>query len=974
MKAPGKNRCREQKKDLLSEYEHIKPQLVDPPFVVSGTVDHVNNARMLADTGCNVMGAINSRYAQLNKIQRIPILPRTINAYDDKPREKVTLAVKSEINIGGVSSTIWMYEIKKMDYDVILGLPWMERIGAVIDAEARSLTFKHHNITIAAKSPQGNIHPISAATFKLWHNRSKKTPHDQPKPEIFSVSMADIEKALKPKVHSDPRTKLPGEYWKYLPLFNHEEAQKLPPLRGEGIDHTIELVPDENGKLPTVPFGPLYSMSREELMVLRKTLNDLLDKGFIRVSNSPVAAPVLFVKKPGGGLRFCVDYRALNNITRKDRYPLPLTNETLERIGRATWFTKLDVISAFHKIRMAEGSEWMTAFRTRYGLYEWLVTPFGLANAPSAFQKYINWAIREFLDEFASAYLDDVLIFTSGSLAKHRKHVSLVLDRLKRAGLFLDIDKCEFEVQSTKYLGFIIEAGKGVRMDPAKVQAIKEWETPRSVKGVRAFLGFANFYRRFIRNFSRIVAPLTNLTRKDRKFIWTPEAENAFSTLKDMFISAPILMQFDPDRTTVLEVDSSGYVTGGLLTQYDDKGVRRPCAFFSRKNTPAECNYEIYDKELLAIVKCVREWGSELRSVKHFEIITDHKNLTYFTTSRKLKERQMRWAEELSQYNFTIRYRPGKEGTQPDVLSRREQDMPEGADNRYSHREMVLLKPDRTHDFPDINCLYINTVSLANVVPCTISPVTTRSQSNDQRAQTQRHSRSASVRPPDQPPHQPDHQPHDQADHQSRQQPETQRQPAATDSEGPQEQLSLHEMWEEARSSDSILGEVKHAVEEGARRFPPQLKIPVSISECSLDADGDVCFRNRKWVPDSEPLRTRITQEAHDSIMNGHPGREGTYQALARQFYWPGMSSYVRQFCNNCDRCRSSTIWRERKHGLLKPLPIADRKWRQISMDFIQGLPESNSCTNILVITDRLTRGVILSPMANIGVDSTSFA
>ena len=217
-------------------------------------------------------------------------------------------------------------------------------------------------------------------------------------------------------MHSDPRTKLLRECWKYLPLFNHEEAQKLPPLRGDGIDHKIQLVPDENGKLPTVPFGPLDSMSREELMVLRKTLNDLLDKGFIRVSNSPAAAPVLFVKKPGGGLRFCVDYRALNNITRKDRYPLPLINETLERIGRATWFTKLDVISAFQKIRMAEGLEWMTAFRTRYGLYEWLVTPFGLANAPSAFQKYINWAIREFLDEFASAYLDDVLIFTSGLL------------------------------------------------------------------------------------------------------------------------------------------------------------------------------------------------------------------------------------------------------------------------------------------------------------------------------------------------------------------------------------------------------------------------------------------------------------------------------------------------------------------------------------------------------------------------------
>ena len=179
---------------MLSEYELIGPQLVDPPFVVYGTVDHVNNARMLADTGCNIMAAVSEKYAQLNNLRRIPIPPRIINAYDDKPHEKVAMAVKSEINIGGVSSTIWMYEIKKMDYDVILGLPWMKRTGAVIDAEATSLTFKHHNVTIAAELPQGNIHPISAAAFKLWHNRSKKTPHDQPKPEIFSVSMADIER------------------------------------------------------------------------------------------------------------------------------------------------------------------------------------------------------------------------------------------------------------------------------------------------------------------------------------------------------------------------------------------------------------------------------------------------------------------------------------------------------------------------------------------------------------------------------------------------------------------------------------------------------------------------------------------------------------------------------------------------------------------------------------------------------------
>ena len=214
-------------------------------------------------------------------------------------------------------------------------------------------------------------------------------------------------------------------------------------------------------------------MSREELLVLRKTLTELLDKNFIRVSQSPAAAPVLFAKKPGGGLRFCVDYRALNAITQKDRYPLPLIRETFRLISKAKWFTKLDIIAAFNKIRIAEGEEWKTAFRTRFGLFEYLVTPFGLTGAPATFQRYINHTLREYLDDFVSAYIDDILIFSDGNLKDHREKVRKVLKKLLDAGLQIDIDKSEFEVQKVKYLGFIIEAGVGISMDPAKVAAIR---------------------------------------------------------------------------------------------------------------------------------------------------------------------------------------------------------------------------------------------------------------------------------------------------------------------------------------------------------------------------------------------------------------------------------------------------------------------------------------------------------------------
>lgn len=213
-------------------------------------------------------------------------------------------------------------------------------------------------------------------------------------------------------------------------------------------------------------------------------------------------------------------------------------------------------------------------------------------------------------------------------------------------------------------------------MDPDKVKAILEWEAPTSVKGVRSFLGFANFYRTFIRDYSGITLPLTQLTHKDRQWQWGEAADQAFTKLKTMFITGPTLLQFDADRETILETDSSGWAVGGVLMQVDEQGLMRPCAFFSKKNDPTKCNYKIYDKVVLAIVRCLEEWQCELRSTREFQIRTDHKNLQYFMTARQLTERQMRWSLLLSKFNFVINYIPGKENERADALSRREQDMP----------------------------------------------------------------------------------------------------------------------------------------------------------------------------------------------------------------------------------------------------------------------------------------------------------
>jgi hypothetical protein len=235
---------------------------------------------------------------------------------------------------------------------------------------------------------------------------------------IGKVTLADIEKALRTKDPVDPKTRLPKQYWPWLDVFSQQLADQLPPHR-VGIDHRIPLRKDASGNEVPPPYGPLYGINREELLVLRKTLTELLDKNFIRVSKSPAASPVLLVRKPGGGIRFCVDYRGLNELTIKDRYPLPLIKETLRNMASARWFTKLDIIAAFHKIRVQPGEEWKTAFRTRYGLYEWNVTPFGLTGAPATFQRYINQVLQDYLDDFVSAYVDDIIIYSSDSLADH---------------------------------------------------------------------------------------------------------------------------------------------------------------------------------------------------------------------------------------------------------------------------------------------------------------------------------------------------------------------------------------------------------------------------------------------------------------------------------------------------------------------------------------------------------------------------
>ena len=586
---------------------------------------------------------------------------------------------------------------------------------------------------------------------------------------------------------------------------------------------------------------------------------------------------------------------------------MPLFKETLRQLSKARWFTKLDVKSAFHRLRIREGDEWMTAFRCRLGLFEWLVTPFGLINAPASFQRYINEQLREHLDLNATAYVDDILAYTDNSEEEHWKTVRSILDKLGKAGLFLDIEKCEFLCKKVKYLGFIVKAGEGVAVDPAKVKAILEWDAPTTVKGVRSFLGFANFYRCFVEGFSDIAAPLINLTKKSVEWKWGQEEIVAFEKLKKIFASEPVLAQWDPERDTILEADSSGYAIGGCLSQIDENGQIRPVAYFSKRLSGAEANYPIHDKEMHSIVSCLEEWKAELISVTEpFTIITDHKNLKYFTTKRLLNERQVRYNDVLQQFRFNLKWRPGSTCERPDALSRRDQEKPKSInDERNAGRIMQLL--------PSLSALPTKVESEAHSSDLEVDPAALANVCDDEEVQA---------------------------------------------------------LWKQGVITDNDWRRARDAVREGERVFPPDLvqRFTVNIAECTVAADGVLRGReNRIWVPDFEPLRTTIMQKVHDSSLTGHPGRDTMIGIILRRWFWAKLRDSVRKFIRNCDVCGRTTVWREAKAGFIRSLPIPERIGSDLTIDFITDLPPSEGCTNIMVITDRLSKDVFM-----FGADSMS--
>jgi hypothetical protein len=333
----------------------------------------------------------------------------------------------------------------------------------------------------------------------------------------------------------------------YEDVFPNDVHSGLPPIRG--IEHQIDFVLGAR-----IPNRPTYRSDPEEIKELQRQVEELMAKGHVRESMSPCTVPVLLVPKKDGTWTMCVDCRAINNITVKYRHPIPRLDDMLDQLHGSCIFTKIDLKSGYHQIRMKEGDEWKTAFKTKYGLYEWLVMPFGLTNAPSTFMRLMNHALRAFIGRFVVVYFDDVLVY-SKDLNEHINHLQCLLDVLRKEKLYANLKKCSFYMEKVVFLGYVISA-KGIEVDEEKVKAIKEWPTPKSITEVRSFHGLASFYRRFVKNFSTLAAPLIEIVKKSVGFKWGSEQDRAFIEIKERLCGTPSLALHDFSKTFEIECDA----------------------------------------------------------------------------------------------------------------------------------------------------------------------------------------------------------------------------------------------------------------------------------------------------------------------------------------------------------------------------------------------------------------------------------
>jgi hypothetical protein len=484
------------------------------------------------------------------------------------------------LNLGEFVMRANLYVTILGSYDVVIGMDWLESHEAILNCKMKWLSLvddEGQRRVIVGWNQGVSLRFVSSLQLRKSMRKGCK---------LYAI-LALNEKGVAEGLEHLPVVR---EFADVFP----EELPGMPPERE--LEFTIDLKPG------TEPIARTpYRMSTPELQELKMQLKELLDLGLIRPSVSPWGAPVIFIRKKDGSWRLCIDYRQLNKATIKNQYPLPRIDDLFDQMKGATVFSKIDLRSGYHQLRIKEDDVPKTAFKMRFGHYEFTVLPFGLTNAPGVFMSLMNGVFREYLDKFVQVFIDDILIY-SRTTEEHDEHLRLVLQCLREHKLYGKLSKCSFYQSRIHYLGHVI-SGEGIVVDPAKVEAIMEWPAPTNVMEVRSFMGLAGYYRRFVEGFSKIANPITELQKKNKKFVWTEKCVEAFRRLKELLTTTPILKVPDMDVDFLVCTDASKEGLGGVLMQDG-----RVIAYISRKLRRHEENYATHDLELLAIVYALKVW------------------------------------------------------------------------------------------------------------------------------------------------------------------------------------------------------------------------------------------------------------------------------------------------------------------------------------------------------------------------------
>ncbi len=463
------------------------------------------------------------------------------------------------------------------------------------------------------------------------------------------------------KILKQVKIKLFSEYHDYLDVFDWAMIDQLSSHRI--YDHKIKLINEK-----TFLRSRLYQMFNHKLQKIKKYLIEHLNKEFIFFSFASCALFILFAEKKDESLRFCVDYRKLNALIKRNHYSLLLINETLACIQESKYLTQLNIIVAFNKLWMHSDSEDLTIFIIFFNSYKYHVMLFELINESTFYQHYMNDMLFKYLHQFCQIYLDDIIIY-SKILKKHKQHVQLILNKLQEVDLQININKCKFHVQKIIFLKLLMSIER-LKMNSRKIQAVVDWSTFNNLTQMQFFIDFCNFYRCFIKNFSKIVCSMIQLTQKKIIFEWNEVCQTAFDHMKRCMTETFILRHFDQTCNFILEIDSFDYVNDEVLFQYDDEDVLHLIVFYSKNMSSAECNYEIYDKKLLIIIQAFEHWRLELKLINiSIKMFIDHQALISLMKDKKLSQQQMHWVQKLADFNFKIMYQSDKQNIKINALT-----------------------------------------------------------------------------------------------------------------------------------------------------------------------------------------------------------------------------------------------------------------------------------------------------------------